>query len=748
MNNELIELQQRLIDKYLEQDEHSIKTGKLTGYKCLFCGSGTGRKGTGLQIISGDKLKNTDRDKILFTCFNCGNAKGESIFDIVIKRENISGNEKEQFAKLFEIAGMKASGKKQPTSKHQEKPTYSAETMKKLEQRAKEIAEKEEQIKKNYAEVFEYAKQNKDKAVAYLVSRSINKDYANSLENIGFYETNKELMSKQGYKFFDKQEVLIIKLADAFYYQRFLKPKDKEHRFLNSKGLHSTITNEKALLNNNIVFIVEGIFDLFSLESLGYKAIALNSTSNNNILKKYITEHRQEISKDLRVVLLCDADNAGQQCNIEIQKDLQELGIKAYIKTEILQKESVKDMNELLMKDAEKAKEVIAKAVEEVKEEVKKEKENFCLEYKKNEDDKDTIKISSDFVSIPEHQERIEQTEREHITTGFKQLDDAVNKGLTTGLYIIGAKAGTGKTAFLLQVSDYIAKTQKKKVLFFSLEQGKNALFNRRIARITFENMKNFVNKRQYKDFTTADFINLADFKDIEFYGEDYKNKTSTEEKRNNIYNAILTFGAYAKNVFTIDDIYTVEDIEKVIMSCINQGEKPIVFIDYLQRLKPSKNIKDYGKFEDKRLFDMCIQRLKDLIKRENLVVFLVSSLNRQAKDTELNAYSGSNEIEFNAEFAGTLQVDENYYKEIAKKENKTDIRAVIDGRFKKDNYKRLKLCILKQKDGISGIDIDLKLYAKYYYFEEVEENKQQPTDKQTETEVKENSKTERISIT
>lgn len=744
MNNELIELQQRLIDKYLEPDEHSIKTGQLKGYKCLFCGSGTGRKGTGLKILKDEKLLKTDRDKILFSCFNCGNIKGESIFDIVIKRENISGNEKEQFAKLFEIAGMKASGKKQPTSKHQEKPTYSAETMKKLEQRAKEIAEKEEQIKKNYAEVFEYAKQNKDKAVAYLVSRSINKDYANSLENIGFYETNKELMSKQGYKFFDKQEVLIIKLADAFYYQRFLKPKDKEHRFLNSKGLHSTITNEKALLNNNIVFIVEGIFDLFSLESLGYKAIALNSTSNNNILKKYITEHRQEISKDLRVVLLCDADNAGQQCNIEIQKDLQELGIKAYIKTEILQKESVKDMNELLMKDAEKAKEVIAKAVEEVKEEVKKEKENFCLEYKKNENDKDTIKITSDREQIQNHLLRIEQPNREHITTGFKQLDDAVNKGLTTGLYIIGAKAGTGKTAFLLQVSDYIARTQKKKVLFFSLEQGKNALFNRRIARITFENMKNFVNKRQYKDFTTADFINLADFKDIEFYGEQYE-KNETKDK--NINNAVITFDTYAKNVFTIDDIYTVEDIEKVIMNCINQGEKPIVFIDYLQRLKPSKNIKDYGKFEDKRLFDMCIQRLKDLIKRENLVVFLVSSLNRQAKDTELNAYSGSNEIEFNAEFAGTLQIDESYYKEIAKKENKTNIRAVIDEQFKKNNYKRLKLCILKQKDGISGIDIDLKLYAKYYYYEEVEENKQQPNNNQTETKTEEDSQTERIKI-
>ena len=714
-------------------------------------------------------------------CFGCG-AKLD-IFNVIQRMENKS--EKDSFKIAYDFFNIEVEREDKHYKSEEERKAYEerkrkaeeetkrklAEFKKKQEEKAlKEKQEEEKQIEV-YKQLFEYAKQNKDKAVAYLESRSINKEYAETLNNIGYYKPTKEIIFKARQKFDfvfktddngelikdkngeyierEDNELIIIKIKDNFYIQRFIKRKkeQKDKRYLNVKGFKAKLFNEEVILKKDIVFITEGFFDSLSINSLGYDAIALNSTSNDKLFIDYVKQHQQEISKDLIVILLGDNDTtsgAGQDCNNRLLDKLKELSIKAYIKTDIIQKESVKDMNELLMKDAERAKEVIAKAVEEVKEEVKKEKENFCLEYKKTENDKETtIKITSDREQIQNHLLRIEQPQREHLTTGFKQLDIAVNKGLTTGLYIIGAKAGTGKTAFLLQVSDYIARTQNKKVLFFSLEQGKNALFNRRIARITFENMKETVNKRQYKEFTTADYINLADFKDIEFYGEQYE---QNKVKDQNIKQATDTFYSYANNVFTIDDIYTVEDIEKVIMNCINQNEKPVIFIDYLQRLKPSRNSKDYAKFEDKRLFDMCIQRLKDLIKRENLVVFLVSSLNRQAKDTELNAYSGSNEIEFNAEFAGTLQVDESYYKALSKKEEektgqKEDIRATIDRVFEKEHYKRLKLSILKQKDGISGIDIDLKQYSSCYYYEEVEDKDSQSQETKSQTETAEQEK-------
>lgn len=721
MESKLIELQERLIDKYLTPDNKSQRTGKITGYNCLFCDSGTGRNGTGITFTK----SNNDNDKLIFTCFNCGSIKGDTIFDIVIKRENIQGNNKEQFAKLFEIAGIE-------TDKKTYKKEVSEQTKEKIKQyQAKQEEEEKKQVEV-YKQIFENATQNRNKAIEYLTSRAINKEYANNLQNIGFYNLTSEIakQAKAPISFIDKDksknDLIIIKIKDNFYIQRFTnRATNSKFKTLNATGLHSQIYNEEVLLNTSgIVFVVEGIFDCLSIESIGYKAIALNSTSNADKLIEYIKANREKI-KGLQVILLCDTDTAGTTANNLLLNELKALNIKAYIKTEILQKESVKDMNELLMKDTETAKKAIETAIEEVKAEEQQRKENFTIEYTKEEDtkkkEKETITIQSDREHIKGHLLRIEQPDREHIKTGFKQLDIAVNKGLTTGLYIIGAKAGTGKTAFILQVSDYIARTQNKKVLFFSLEQGKNALFNRRIARIVFENMKEKIQQRALKDFTTADFTNLADFKDIEFYGEQYE---QNQKKNKNIYNAVETFYNYANNVFTIDNIYTVEDIKKVIMNCINQGEKPVVFIDYLQRLKPSNNNEDYNKFEDKRLFDTCIQQLKDLIKKENLIVFLISSLNRQGKETELNAYSGSNEIEFNAEFAGTLQIDKSYYDNIGS----GNIREIIQNDFNKNQYKRLKLSILKQKDGISGIDIDLKLYAKSYYFEEVEDIKSEQT--------------------
>lgn len=695
-------------------------------------------------------------EKGIVSCFGCGrlnldifsfiqameNVSQEESFKIAYNFFNIELEEEQKEHKHFKSKAEKKEYEEQQKKRQAEVEKRLNELKKKKEEQQKQETEKEKKQVEVYKQLFEKAKANREKAIEYLISRAINKEYANKLDNIGAYTltsgiATKILAPKDKYlsKNQNENEIVIIKVKDNFYIQRFVNRRTTDNnKYMNATGLHSTIYNEDSFLNNNdFVFVVEGIFDCLSIESIGKKAIALNSTSNARMLIEYLKANRDKISKDLRVILLCDNDTksgTGARTNEYLLNELKDLNIKAYIKTEILQKESVKDMNELLLKGQDTAKKAIESAIKEVKAEEKEKQENFSIEYKKDES---KIIIKNDFETIIEHQSRIEQPQREHITTGFKQLDKAVNKGLTTGLYVIGAKAGTGKTAFILQVSDYIAKTQKKKVLFFSLEQGKNALFNRRISRITLENIIEKHNGNKTK--INEDLINTAEFKDIEFFGEQYE---QNKERDNNIFKAIHTFGTYAKNVFTIDDIYSVEDIKKVIMSCIqqNNGEKPIVFIDYLQRLKPNNNNDSFAKYEDKRLFDICIQELKDLIKKESLIVFLVSSLNRQGKETELNAYSGSNEIEFNAEFAGTLQIDKAYYKNKLNIGNKLDdetkkelIRKKIQDELRETQTKRLKLCILKQKDGISGIDIALRLYAKNYYFEEVEEDSNERPD-------------------
>ena len=657
-------------------------------------------------------------------CFSCD--ASYDIFDLISIDYNITG--KDLFNKAYELYGITFDKEQNRTVSNSKKQIkLSAESIRKAKEYKQKQEEEERAIEKeqieNYKKLLSQAEQNRNKAIDYLVSRGISKEYAETLKHIGYYHFTLDIAKqiKAPAFFYDKTDktnnVFIVEYADNCYMQRFLN-RSGNGKNLNPTGLKTNIYNADILKTADIVFIVEGFFDSLSINSLGYNAIALNSTNNKNKLIDYVKLHQNEINKDLTIILLGDNDktsNAGQECNKYLLENLKSLGIKAYIKTEILQKESVKDMNELLTKDAEKAKQVIKTAIEEVKNEEQQKKENFYIECK------DGIKICNDYESIEKQFDRIDKRDREHIKTGFKQLDNAVNRGLTTGLYIIGAKAGTGKTAFILQVSDYIARTQNKKVLFFSLEQGKNALFNRRIARITFEHLKaktkeEIKNGREYKEPDAEEFNYVADFQAVEFYGEDFK---KNEKRNRNIYNAIETFKTYAKNVFTIDNINTVEDIENIVMSCISQGEKPIVFIDYLQILKPS-NKAEVNKYEERQIINLCITKLKELSIKNNLIIFLVSSLNRQNKEIEIKSYSGSSGIEFNAEFAGTLLIDKKFYNAQSEEEERRKIQEIMKDR----HYKRLILSILKQKDGISGIDIKLKLYAPYYYYEEVEEEK------------------------
>lgn len=56
------------------------------------------------------------------------------------------------------------------------------------------------------------------------------------------------------------------------------------------------------------------------------------------------------------------------------------------------------------------------------------------------------------------------------ISTGFKSLDTALSGGLyNNNLIVIGAVPSLGKTAFLLQITDYIAKNNHD-VLFVLLK--------------------------------------------------------------------------------------------------------------------------------------------------------------------------------------------------------------------------------------------------------------------------------------
>lgn len=71
------------------------------------------------------------------------------------------------------------------------------------------------------------------------------------------------------------------------------------------------------------------------------------------------------------------------------------------------------------------------------------------------------------------------------VPTGFQPLDRMLGKGmLRSGLYVLAARPGMGKTTLALQIADSVAKTTGP-VLFVSLEMAVEQIQGKRIARLT-----------------------------------------------------------------------------------------------------------------------------------------------------------------------------------------------------------------------------------------------------------------------
>ena len=71
------------------------------------------------------------------------------------------------------------------------------------------------------------------------------------------------------------------------------------------------------------------------------------------------------------------------------------------------------------------------------------------------------------------------------VPTGFQPLDRMLGKGmLRSGLYVLAARPGMGKTTLAIQIADSISKTTGP-VLFVSLEMAVEQIQGKRIARLT-----------------------------------------------------------------------------------------------------------------------------------------------------------------------------------------------------------------------------------------------------------------------
>lgn len=84
-----------------------------------------------------------------------------------------------------------------------------------------------------------------------------------------------------------------------------------------------------------------------------------------------------------------------------------------------------------------------------------------------------------------DHRDRVEAGQaRTFVPTGYRDLDDLLGGGmLATGVYILAARPGMGKTTLAINIADRVAK-QTGPVLFVSLEMDTEQLMAKRAAKL------------------------------------------------------------------------------------------------------------------------------------------------------------------------------------------------------------------------------------------------------------------------
>lgn len=273
-----------------------------------------------------------------------------------------------------------------------------------------------------------------------------------------------------------------------------------------------------------------------------------------------------------------------------------------------------------------------------------------------------------------------------NVPTGYANLDKVTK--LFPGLYVIGAITSLGKTTFIHQMCDQLAK-QGRDIVYFSLEQSVIEMTSKSLARIMAQ--KNEENPNWGCPLTALEIrMNMDDERVIE---------------------ASKEYSQYAANFTMLDCSFnmTIKDIEDYVNNYINtRKEKPIVVIDYLQIINlenKSNNSKDN--------IDTIVKRLKQLQKDHNLTLIVISSFNRQNYMTEIDyeSFKESGGIEYSADVLWGLQL-EVLHDDIFNKTNNINEKREKVREAKKENPRKIELVCLKDRYGISSYTRNFLYYS------------------------------------
>lgn len=363
--------------------------------------------------------------------------------------------------------------------------------------------------------------------------------------------------------------------------------------------------------------------------------------------------------------------------------------------------EEQKKEQQRILQEIEEEQKNIDKIKENLKDIKEEERETLARKYYQDYKKVSLINALSDFAELTNYNRQF----KPYTTTGFKQVDALLNGGIYNGrLYILGAESGLGKTTFLLQIAENIARN-KKPVLFYSLELSKFDLIAKCLSRATFD-----------LDETKA--INTTTI----------MNGSYNEQQQEHLQKAVIKYGndAVLENLIidegragTITADYIRENIKMV--KAI-KGTAPVIFIDYLQFIALMQD----GTGKDYRIIvDTLLKDLETITREFNTPIVIISSINRASNNKNIsnNSFKESGTIEFTADTTigleyvftkSTKDITDIYERKAKEREYNEQENKGQGHNYKSDN---IKLKIMKSRYDDSCGQVFLKYIGCYAKF-------------------------------
>lgn len=466
----------------------------------------------------------------------------------------------------------------------------------------------------------------------------------------------------QAYKVgFDPDEPCIIVPASNGNYTACTEDEDGNTVQFNGAGVPG-IFNLNAIYTDPIVFVTQTALDALSLLEIGAPAIALNSEKN-------ITELIEQLDRvtptSLLVVAMHDDEN-GKKYSADIRAAIKGISDARVINSNICC--GYDSPSAAIIGDREAFTSQV-----------------FHTMDRTDHPDSAADYLESEFVADMNHF-------KTEMFTGFANLDQ-ITGGIYSGLYCIAAQSSIGKTTFAVQLADQIVE-RGGHVIYFSLEQSRFELTAKTLTRYAAEHgytkpngkaIDNLaVRKGALRDNTTTL---------IAEYREKHGNRLNIHEAN---FNCTVDFiGRYVEQYMQRND-----------------GCRPLVIVDYLQILQPSRQIKASTVKEQ---VDYNVTALKRLSRRLDIPVLAISSVNRSSylSPTSFEALKESGSIEFSVDVAWALDLacmtDDPIFDEKEKIKKK---RATIEAAKNREPCRQIKLHCLKNRFGIPNFYCDFDYYA------------------------------------